>query len=64
MEEHLRDINFSRISVTNQCLTIKGMTFSLATGFGWDYVYNDFEELDDNKQLEIIFSENLPTSHM
>ena len=62
MEEHVRDKKFSRISVTNTCLTIKGSHFSFATGNEWHYVFNHFDDLDEDNELKIIFSQSLPAS--
>lgn len=64
MEEHIRDVNFTRMCVTNRCLTIKGTHFSLETGFEWDFVFKDFEEENDGKELRIPFSQNMPDSTM
>ena len=40
LEEHVRNINFSRISLSDRCLTIAGKSFSFETGYDWEFVFN------------------------
>ena len=39
MESLLRDKSFTRISVADRCITIRGRTFNFDTGFDWDFLF-------------------------
>ena len=42
MDLILRDKSFTRISVTDRCITIQGRSFNFHTGFEWDFLFQGF----------------------